>query len=167
MTVTDPRNFAHGRHNWFAFHGKHTGIVSLETNDSSREVERTLKYLPECVDVLRVKSGRDGPVATIELVSTVMKLAGEVAESRGIDPGQPKVPEFGRRLYRAGSIRRSRSKESDPIAKKRKALLLTHDPDKVDLKAALQDFCVASRGHRLRWVGRGLRRHTQCQQPSL
>ena len=140
VTVTDPRNFAHGRHNWFSFHGERTGIVSLETSDSSRETERTLKYLPECVDVLRVKSGREGPVATIALVSTVMELAGAVAETRGIDPGQPKVPEFGRRLYRAGSIQRSRSEESYPIAKKRMALLLTHDPDKVDLKAALQDF---------------------------
>ena len=140
VTVTDPRNFAHGRHNWFSFHADHTGIVSLETPDSLREAERTLKYLPECIDVLRVKSTREGPVATIELVTTVMELAGSVAEMRGVDPGRPAVPDFGRRLYRAGSTRQFKAKESYPIAKKRTALFQTHGSAKVDLETPLQDF---------------------------
>ena len=140
VTVTDPRNFAHGRHNWFSFHAKHTGIVSLETLDSVREAERTLKYLPESIDILRVKSTREGPTATIELVATVMELAGSVADVRGIDPGRPAVPEFGRRLYRAGSTPHVEARESYPIAKKRTALLQTHCPDKVDLATVLRDF---------------------------
>ena len=140
VTVTDPRNFAHGRHNWFSFHAKDTGIVSLETLDSQREAERTLSYLPGCIDVLRVKSTREGPMATIELVTTVMELAGSVAEVRGIDPGRPAVPDFGRRLYRAGSTRRVDAEDSYPIAKKRTALFQTHGPDKVDLATALQNF---------------------------
>ena len=140
VTVTDPRNFAHGRHNWLSLHAKHTGIVSLETLDSLREAERTLKYLPGCIDVLRVKSAREGPVATIELVITVMELAGSVAEMRGIDPGRPAVPDFGRRLYRAGSTRHFKAKESHPIAKKRTALFQTHGSDKLDLATPLQDF---------------------------
>ena len=140
VSVTDPRNFAHGRHNWFSFHAKHTGVVSLETLDSRREAERTLKYLPGCIDVLRVKSAREGPVATIELVTTVMELAGSVAEVRGIDPGRPAVPEFGRRLYRAGSTPHVEARESYPIAKKRTALFQTHGQDKVDLATALRDF---------------------------
>ena len=140
VTVTDPRNFAHGRHNWFSFHAKDTGVVSLETLDSQRETERTLSYLPRCIDVLRVKSTREGPMATIELVTTVMELAGSVAEVRGIDPGRPAVPDFGRRLYRAGSTRRVDAEDSYPIAKKRTALFQTHGPDKVDLATALQNF---------------------------
>ena len=140
VTVTDPRNFAHGRHNWFSLHAKHTGVVSLETLDSRREAERTLSYLPGCIDVLRVKSTREGPMATIELVTTVMELAGSVAEVRGIDPGRPAVPEFGRRLYRAGSPPHIEARESYPIAKKRTALFQTHCPDKVDLSSALRDF---------------------------
>ena len=140
VSVTDPRNFAHGRHNWFSFHAKNTGIVSLETLDSLQEAERTLKYLPECIDVLRVKSTREGPAATIELVTTVMELAGSVAEMRGMDPGRPAVPDFGRRLYRAGSTRRVEAEESYPIAKKRTALFQTHGPDKVDLATALRNF---------------------------
>ncbi len=140
VTVTDPRNFAHGRHNWFSFHAKHTGVVSLETLDSRREVERTLSYLPECIDVLRVKSSREGPMATIELVATVMELAGSVAEMRDMDPGRPAVSDFGRRLYRAGSVRRVEAKESYPIAKKRAALFQAHGLDRVDLATALRNF---------------------------
>ena len=140
VTVTDPRNFAHGRHNWFSLHAKHTGIVSLETPDSLREAERTLKYLPGGIDVLRVKSTREGPAATIELVTRVMELAGSVAEMRGIDPGRPAVPDFGRRLYRAGSSRRVEAKESFPIAKKRTALFQNRGPDKVNLVTSLRDF---------------------------
>ena len=140
VTVTDPRNFAHGRHNWFSLHAKHTGIVSLETPDTLREAERTLKHLPGCIDVLRVKSTREGPGATIELVTTVMELAGNVAEMRGLDPGRPAVPDFGRRLYRAGSTRHFMAKESYPVAKKRTALFQTHGSDKVELATALQDF---------------------------
>ena len=142
VSVTDPRNFAHGRHNWFGFHAEHTGLVSLETPDSLREAERTLKYLPECIDILRVRSTREGPAATIELVSTVMELAGEVAETRGVDPGRPTVPEFGRRLYRAGSARYDKAEELFPLTRKRSALFLAHGSDEVHLATALHDFII-------------------------
>ena len=64
VTVTDPRNFAHGRYNWFSLHSEHTGIISLETPENRREAERTLIHLPG-YDVLRVCSTQDGPAATI------------------------------------------------------------------------------------------------------
>ena len=79
-------------------------------------------------------------MATIELVATVMELAGSVAEVRGIDPGRPAVPEFGRRLYRAGSTPHVEARESYPIAKKRTALFQTHCPDKVDLAKRAPGF---------------------------
>ena len=140
ISVTDPRNFAHGRHNWLSFHSEDTGIVSLETSDSRREASRMLSYLPEGIGVLRVQSSREGPTATIELVSTVMELAGKAAETRGIDPGRPAVADFGRRLYRSGSTRRVESHEEAVIAKKRAALYLTPGPNRDALRNALHDF---------------------------
>ena len=140
ISVTDLRNFAHGRHNWLSLHAEDTGIVSLETSDSQREATRMLRYLPESIRVLRVQSSREGPTATIELVSTVMELAGQAAETRGLDPGQPAVPDFGRRLYWSGSTRRVESPEAAIIAKKRVSLYLTPRPSRDALQDALHDF---------------------------
>ena len=140
ISVTDPRNFAHGRHNWLSLHSEDTGIVSLETSDSRQEASRVLSYLPQGIGVLRVQSSREGPTATIELVSTVMELAGKAAETRGIDPGRPAVADFGRRLYRSGSVRRVESREEAIIAKKRAALYLIHRPKRDTLGNALRDF---------------------------
>ena len=118
VTVTDPRNFAHGRHNWLSFHGEETGIVSIETLDSRREASHTLKYIPNGTDILRIESALEGPQASIELVRSVMELAGRVAINRGIDPGRPSVPDFGRRMYRAGSTQRTGRVDPPPIIKK-------------------------------------------------
>ena len=154
ISVTDPRNFAHGRHNWLSFHADDTGIVSLETSDNQREATRTLSYLPEGIKVLRVQSPREGPTATIELVSTVMELAGQAAETRGLDPGQPAVADFGRRLYRSGSTRRVESAEEAVIAKKQTALYLSPRPSRDALRNALHDF--AQRLERTSFTGLAL-----------
>ena len=140
VIVTDPRNFAHGRHHWLSVHSESTAIISLETKDSQREASRMIRYFPETVDVLRVNSNKDGPSATIELVSSTMQLAGLAAKLRGYDPGRPRVAEFGRRLYRAGSTRRTNRVEPAPIARKRAALHLAQNADQDGLKTALRDF---------------------------
>ncbi len=140
VIVTDPRNFAHGRHHWLSVHSKSTGVISLETKDSQREASRMIRCFPETVDVLRVNSDKDGPSATIELLSSTMELAGFAAQLRGIDPGRPRVAQFGRRLYRAGSTRRANHVEPAPIARKRAALHLTPSADQDILKTALRNF---------------------------
>ena len=146
VTVTDPRNFAHGRHHWLSLHAADTGIVSLETKGSMRDAARTLRYLPKGTDILRVASAREGPTATIELVRAVMEITGEVAEVRGIDPGRPYVADFGRRLYRAGATVAVRPGEAMAISKKRKALFLSPRSDGEELKRALREFLERLQG---------------------
>ena len=140
VTFTDPRNFAHGRHNWLAVHSADTAVVSLETRTSQAEAARILKFLPEGIDHLRVKSNRNGPAATIDLVVAVMKLTGTAAQLRGIDPGRPSVPKFGRRMFRAGATRYTGSRETPSIAKKRKALSLNPHEKRDEIKTALSEF---------------------------
>ena len=140
VTFTDPRNFAHGRHNWLALHPADTAVVSLETQSSQREAARILKFLPEGIDHLRVKSSRDGPAATIDLVVAVMKLTGTAAQLRGIDPGRPSVPKFGRRMFRAGATRYAGSREAPSVAKKQKALSLNPHAKREEIKTALNEF---------------------------
>jgi len=69
-----------------------------------------------------------------------MELAGEAAESQGIDPGRPFVPEFGRRLYRAGVTVSIGRRESTWIAKKRRALFLRPRSSSHQLVTALHEF---------------------------
>ena len=140
VTVTDPRNFAHGRHHWLSLHAADTGIVSLETRGSTREAARMLRFLPKGTDVLRVMSAREGPAATIELVRAVMEFAGHVAKARGIDPGRPFVADFGRRLYRAGATLSMEPREAMPVAKKRRALSLSPRSNGNELTNALREF---------------------------
>ena len=140
VTVTDPRNFAHGRHNWLSLHAADTGIVSLETQTSEAEASRMLKLLPEDIDTLRVRAGRSGPAATIDLVAAVMTLAGTSAEAQGIDPGRPTVPKFGRRMFHAGASRYKGPSEAPSISKKRRALFLTPHQHSDEINAGLNEF---------------------------
>ena len=140
VSFTDPRNFAHGRHNWLSLHAADTGIVSLETQSSEAEATRMLKLLPEEINTLRVKSGKNGPAATIDLVASVMALAGSSARAKGIDPGRPPVPKFGRRLYRAGAARYGGPREAPPVSRKRKALFLSPHENREEITTALNDF---------------------------
>ena len=151
VTVTDPRNFAHGRHHWLSRYAASTGVVSLETKSSVRDARRVLRLLPPDIDVLRVTSERDGPDATIELVGAVMGFAGAVAQARGIDPGRPSVAEFGRRLYRANATPSLASPEAASIAKKRRALFLGPQSDRDRLSTAL--FRFTSRLERTPFTG--------------
>ena len=102
VTLTDPRNFAHGRHHRLTRRPQSTGVISLSTRDTWEEAERTLDCLPAGISMLRIASERTGPAATIELVAATMELAGHAGDIQGIDPGQPSVQDFGRRLYHAG-----------------------------------------------------------------
>lgn len=140
VIVTDPRNFAHGRHHWLSVHSNNTGIISLETKGTQGEASRMIRHFPETIDVLRVKSQQDGPSATVELLLSTMELAGTAGRLRGIDPGKPRVAGFGRRLYRAGSTQRINPVETAPIARKRAALHLAPTVDRHNLETALRDF---------------------------
>ena len=140
VSVSDPRNFAHGRHNWLSLHGEDSGIVSLETKESTREATRMLRLLPRGTEILRVKSESEGPAATIQLIHQVMGLAGKAAASRGIDPGRPEVAEFGRRLYRAGTSKHLYFREQAPISRKKKALSIGPRTEDEGVTSALCEF---------------------------
>ena len=140
--VTDPRNFAHGRHHWLSVHPVDTGIVTFETAEGEAEVSRALRYLPEETSVLRIRSSLEGAASTIDLVWASMQLAGHAARARGIDPGKPSVPTFGRRLFRAGMRNHHTPFELSPITKKRRALFLGPQADVNALEKSLSRFSL-------------------------
>lgn len=99
VSMVDYRNFAHGRHNWLARRGDRTNIIALITPDEKALAEKTLNLIPESITIIRIETQFFGPVSSLDLLIKSMFFIGELSSLIGIDPGKPKVPDFGRKLY--------------------------------------------------------------------
>ena len=98
--LADYRNFGHGRHNWLTKNIDTTTTVALVTPMSKSLSEKTLALLPPRANVVMLETNDDGPLGAVELVVKSFNLINEVSSLMGVDPGRPRVPEFGRKLYR-------------------------------------------------------------------
>ncbi len=99
VQMADYRNFAHGRHHWFAKRGGKSAIVALVTPDEELLAEKTLALLPASIPRLILKSKKADAFASLELLIKSFRLIESIGSQRGIDPGRPGVPSFGRKLY--------------------------------------------------------------------
>ncbi len=108
IQTADFRNFAHGRHHWLAKRGESSSIIALVDRGSAEIARRTLQLIPPSVP--RVKIDLDGSPIESSLASLVaaIVIAGWAGRARGIDPGDPGVPEFGRRIYHLAPPRANR-----------------------------------------------------------
>ena len=126
VQIADYRNFAHGRHHWIAREGDDTAVLAFATTELQRIADFTLGALPEKVVRLRLNVGAEGPRAAISALSHVLYLVGLAGVARGINPGKPHVPQFGRKIYHLNAFSRlSRSRSSSPredVAIQRKTL---------------------------------------------
>jgi hydroxymethylpyrimidine pyrophosphatase-like HAD family hydrolase len=99
VQLADFRNFAHGRHHWLAKHAGTSGVLALVGPEDERLASATLSVLPPDVPAVAIRfSGALTDVLLASIVVT-MRLAAAAGNARGIDPGRPGVPDFGRRLY--------------------------------------------------------------------
>ncbi|MCI0430195.1 MAG: hypothetical protein L0210_06595 [Rhodospirillales bacterium] len=127
LQIADYRNFAHGRHHWLAKRGQNSGILAFTTPEDRDLANKTLALIPSDVPIARINF--DGDPLGISLASLVLALhvAGWAGAARGIDPGRPGVPEFGRRLYNLSLPKSAKASApatlgaSDVIAIERKA----------------------------------------------
>ncbi len=106
VQLTDYRNFAHGRHHWIDRYGARTSVVALINTEDHEIAEKTLNLLPTDVPKLRiVLKGSEVTTAISAMIAVLflVKFAGQV---KHIDPGRPKVPEFGRKLYNMTDLAR-------------------------------------------------------------
>src|SRR5262249_53886937 len=70
------------------------------TSNNDRDVaESVLRLLPLGVPVLRVDAPFSGCLAAISAMVQCFFLVASAGRARGIDPGDPGVPSFGRRIY--------------------------------------------------------------------
>jgi len=105
VQTCDFRQFAHGRHHWLAKRDEDSAILSLETPDDKTVAAQTLELLPKSVPTTRLNIEHDGWLADLAGICEGFYLTGVAGKQQGIDPGQPGVPSFGRKLYHANAFR--------------------------------------------------------------
>ena len=97
--LSDYRNFGHGRHHWFDKRCQGSCIIALVTPLEYELAYKTIGYLPKDVPVIYIKSELGAPKASIELLIKAFRFVKDLGVARGIDPGRPGVPSYGRMLY--------------------------------------------------------------------
>lgn len=97
--LSDYRNFGHGRHHWFAKRKENSCIIALISPVEKDLAIKTIKSLPADVPVICMETDLESSTAAIDLLLQSFHFVNELGKIRGIDPGRPGVPPFGRTLY--------------------------------------------------------------------
>ena len=110
VQLADYRNFAHGRHHWLARNADDTAVLMLSAPEDKTIAGRTASLLPKSVPVLNLSIENGFPGMVSGVVHSIY-FGWFSAKVKGFDPGRPKVPQFGRRLYHLRGIPKSPSRE--------------------------------------------------------
>jgi hydroxymethylpyrimidine pyrophosphatase-like HAD family hydrolase len=121
VQLSDYRNFAHGRHHWIA-KNPNTAVVGLAAKDEIPLASHTLALLPTKVQKLLLKTEHSAPASWLALQAAVFALVAAYGKARGIDPGRPGVPPFGRRVYHFNAFRKQKG-SIETVAIRRKVNL--------------------------------------------
>lgn len=107
VQTADYRNFAHGRHHWLAKRGQVTGVLAFVTKKDVPIAARTLRFLPKNIPISQIEISSVGFDANLEAIVIAFFLTGFAGEARGINPGKPGVPAFGRKIYHLNAFKRA------------------------------------------------------------
>lgn len=99
VQLADFRNFAHGRHHWLAKRGGETAVLALVSDEDRELAAAMLALLPKGIPIVRLAVRAAGIAAGLSALVQVFMVAGSAGKARGIDPGDPGVPPFGRKIY--------------------------------------------------------------------
>jgi hypothetical protein len=142
VQLADYRNFAHGRHNWLARKADETAVLILSSPEDKTTAERTALLLPKSIPQLHLQfpSGFNG---TLSAVLHSIYLGWFSAKAHGIDPGKPKVPQFGRKLYHLRAIPKSPIKAFS---------ILEHEAVAIEKKTGLAVQTLHARNQLHEWL---------------
>lgn len=149
LQIADYRNFAHGRHHWLAKRGDDTAVLAFISDETRRLADRTLALVPGDIPLARIELEGPPSAVTIGGLIAALKITGWAGPVRGLDPGRPGVPQFGRRLYNLPLGKPSPRKmvgltEADAAAITRKSgvsiVALASSGDLDGWRAALKEF---------------------------
>ena len=150
VSITDYRNFAHGRHYWLDRRRSTSAVISFETPKAERLASRTLQLFPDDIPVLRVLAQHDGPSGAIELVRASLELARVASNIRGTDLGRLTISNFGRKLYRGSTAVGSTGFRQGWVDRKATALGLPPTSSRKGIEKALTLYLARLRSARIR-----------------
>ncbi len=96
--LSDFRNFAHGRHQWFDKR-KESAIIALTSKSDEKLAHKTLNLLPSSIPKLILHSEEQNHSSAIHLLIQSMQIIKNYGKKQGIDPGRPGVPDYGSKIY--------------------------------------------------------------------
>lgn len=99
VQIADFRNFAHGRHHWMAKRASETAILVFVSEEDRELARKTVNLIPPDIPRVNVEISASGPLAGLSALNEVLYVVASAGKARGIDPGRPGVPTFGRKLY--------------------------------------------------------------------
>ena len=99
IQIADYRNFAHGRHNWLDKNRDEVSVIALVNPNCRKIASKTLALIPEYAPQANLDTGYEGPVASLALLIQVIHAVNFFGIAKGIDPGNPGVATFGRKMY--------------------------------------------------------------------
>mgnify|MGYP004592013443 FL=1 len=114
IQLVDFRNFAHGRHYWLSDRAKSTGILALVSSQEKKLATQTLQIVPQEIPVLRLDIDDTTIMGLFKAFHYVFEIVYQAGSIRGVDPGKPKVPEFGKKMYHI-NYNLGREKRSDML----------------------------------------------------
>lgn len=146
IQLVDFRNFAHGRHFWLEDRKDKTAIISLSSKSVESIFEKTLGLLPAEIPILRFVTDDNSVIGLFESFRYVFNIVLQAGIVHGLNPGKPKVAEFGKKLYHmnynicnSASIR-DRQKDILKMSIYRKAKSLTKTDERILLQYAQKNY---------------------------
>lgn len=99
IQLADYRHFAHGRHHWLAKHPDTSGVLALKSDADNRLAGQTMRLVPAGIPRALIEISGSGELAQLTSLLAAFHLTAQIGFAQGIDPGQPGVPDFGRKIY--------------------------------------------------------------------
>lgn len=115
LQIADYRNFAHGRHHWLAKKGISSGILAFTTPEDCDLATKTLALIPSDIPIVRIDLSGNHVISSLDSLLAALHISGWAGAERGIDPGRPGVPEFGRKLYNLTLPRKNKKQQATSV----------------------------------------------------
>lgn len=123
VSLSDFRNFAHGRHNWLAKKIDHSALIAIVTDDENDLADKTLSLLPKQLLKTKISSKHNGAIGCIDLLIQSLLLIKFIGLKLGVDPGKPRIPDYGRNLYNLNYINTLRKDLREKDNRKNRAII--------------------------------------------
>ena len=87
------------RHHWLAKRPDEPAVFAFAAPEDLALCTKTLNLLPKGIPTLTAKIDQATGARELQALMIGFALTSRFGKTRGIDPGRPSVPEFGRKLY--------------------------------------------------------------------